>query len=305
MSVTSNLKWLRRSSIAIAASCLLLITSAAAAQTIALDQRWQLLIDRSGSLKIDEIGRSPGWRNARAGLSWNAQFADLRDYMGVAWYRLPLQRPDVSNGRRVLLEFGAVDYFTEVFVNGKRLGEHEGGYTPFTFDITDALRAGVNELAVRVIDPPMDEKENRARFPEMMYNEIPHGKQNWYVQTGGIWQPVTLRVCPRDCVERVRVTTNVSGQVEVSVKTSNRGSSQEAGSLQLILRNPQGQIEFRETKPAASDVTVFSRRVASPRLWSLVIQNFIPSEVGVETILSINCFVSDRSKLESGSFIWT
>lgn len=290
MTFKTNLKWLRRSLIAIAASCLLLIASTARAQIATLDEGWQFLTDASGNLKIDEIGYSRGWRNARAGLSWNAQFADLRDYMGVAWYRVPLQRPDVSNGRRVLLEFGAVDYVTEVFVNGKRIGEHEGGYTPFTFDITDALRAGANELVVRVIDPPMDEKENRARFPAMMYNEIPHGKQNWYVQTGGIWQPVKLRVCPRNCVERVHVTTNVNGQVEVSVKTSNRGRSEEADSVQMILRNPQGQIESRETKPATSDVTVFAGRVRSPQLWSPGTPNLYTVEVRSGTDASTQSF---------------
>jgi len=275
----SKLRWLKRRSIAIAAACLLLTSSAATAQVVTLDQGWQFLADPSGSLKIEEIDNSRGWRNARAGLSWNAQFADLRDYMGVAWYRMPLARPDISNGGRVLLEFGAVDYFTEVFVNAKRIGEHEGGYTPFTFDITDALRAGANELVVRVIDPPMEEKENRSRFPEMMYNEIPHGKQNWYVQTGGIWQPVKLRVSPTNCVERVRVTTDVKGQVEVSVKIGNRGRSEQAGSVKMILKNPQGQIELRDTKSATSNVILFKGRVASPQLWSPDTPNLYTVEV--------------------------
>src|SRR5215207_5770644 len=202
--------------------CFLSATSTATAQRTNLDQGWHLLVDRSGILKIADAGKTQGWRKAQVGLSWNAQFADLRDYMGVAWYRKQLQQPDLSNGKRAILEFGAVDYFTEVFVNGKRVGEHEGGYTPFSFDITDALKAGTNELLVRIVDPPMDEKENRARFAEMMYNEIPHGKQNWYVQTGGIWQPVTLRVCPNFCIERVQVSTRVDGQLEIYVHRTNR-----------------------------------------------------------------------------------
>src|SRR5215208_1790820 len=209
---------IRRSTVAL---CLLVITSAATAQTRTLDQGWQMLVDRTGNLKIADTGKSQGWRKVQVGLSWNAQFPGLRDYMGVAWYRTQLPQPNLSNGQTAILEFGAVDYFGEVFVNGKRVGEHEGGYTPFTFDITDALRAGANELVVRVIDPPMDERENRARFPEMMYNEIPHGKQNWYVQTGGIWQPVTLRVCPQFCIEGVQVSTRVDGQIEIYVYRTN------------------------------------------------------------------------------------
>jgi beta-galactosidase/beta-glucuronidase len=130
--------------------CFLVATVAATAQTRRLDQGWQLLVDREANLKIADAGKAQGWRQVQVGLSWNAQFPDLRDYMGVAWYRTQIQQPALSNGNRLMLEFGAVDYFSEVFVNGKRVGEHEGGYTPFTFDITDALKAGANELVVRV-----------------------------------------------------------------------------------------------------------------------------------------------------------
>src|SRR5688572_1079241 len=144
-----------RSTNVLAVLCLLVIASAVTAQTRTLDQGWELLVDRSANLKINDLSKSQGWRKTLVGLSWNAQFPDLRDYMGVAWYRTQIQQPGLSNGQRMMLEFGAVDYFTEVFVNGKRVGEHEGGYTPFTFDITDALKAGANELVVRVIDPPM------------------------------------------------------------------------------------------------------------------------------------------------------
>jgi hypothetical protein len=246
-----------------------------------------LLVDRTANLKVADIDKSQGWRKAVVGLSWNAQFHDLRDYMGVAWYRTQVQRPDVSNGQTVILEFGAVDYFSEVFVNGKRVGEHEGGYTPFTFDITDALRAGPNELVVRVVDPPMDEKENRARFPAMMYNEIPHGKQNWYVQTGGIWQPVSLRVCPRNCIERVQVTTRNDGQMEISVHRTNRGRFPQAVPTYLILRNPSGKVEVRTSKPEVSDLVVFEGSIKSPQLWSPDKPNLYTAEVrsGNDTVV--------------------
>jgi beta-galactosidase/beta-glucuronidase len=74
--------------------------------------------------------------------------------------------PQLKDGRRALINFGAVDYYSEVYVNGKRIGAHEGGYTPFEFDVTDALKPGANQLVVRVIDPPMDEKEGRRAFPK-------------------------------------------------------------------------------------------------------------------------------------------
>jgi hypothetical protein len=243
------------------------VIATASGQTSKLDQGWQLLVDKTGNLKVEDVSKSQGWRKTLVGLSWNAQFPDLRDYMGVAWYRTPLQRPALPNGARLMLKFGAVDYFAEIFVNGRRVGEHEGGYTPFEFDVTEALNAGANEVLVRVVDPPMDEKENRARFPDMMYNEIPHGKQNWYVQTGGIWQAVTLRVCPRDCIQQVQVSTRVDGQIEISVRRSNRGRFPQPVPTQMILRNPRGEVEVRASKPEVSDLVVFEGRVKSPQLW--------------------------------------
>src|SRR5437763_15847924 len=120
----------------------LLLTASAGAQTLTLESGWQLLVDKDAALRASDLGGARGWRVARVGLSWNAQFADLRDYMGVAWYRTTFERPDLSGGRRALLRFGACDYFAEVFVNGKSVGTHEGGYTPFVFDVTDVLRAG-------------------------------------------------------------------------------------------------------------------------------------------------------------------
>src|ERR1041384_4995771 len=110
---------------------ILLFASSASAQTIKLDSGWQFLADREGTARIGDLDKAQGWRDVRAGLSWNAQFADLRDYMGVAWYRAKIDLPQTRVGERVLLRFGAIDYFSEVFVNGQRVGSHEGGYTPF------------------------------------------------------------------------------------------------------------------------------------------------------------------------------
>src|SRR5207247_976795 len=64
--------------------------------------------------------------------------------------------PQDWSRRRILLHFGAVDYRATVWVNGRFVGEHEGGHTPFRFDITSALRPGPNTLTLRVEDPPSD-----------------------------------------------------------------------------------------------------------------------------------------------------
>jgi len=239
-------KWF---SLSLCALCAFLwLPSIGAAQTVQFDRDWQLLVDQTGTASIGSLPDN-GWQPVRVGLSWNAQFDQLRDYMGVAWYRTRFDKPATPNGGHVLIRFDAVDYFTEVFVNGKRAGEHEGGYTPFTIDVTDVLQAGSNQLVVRVIDPPMDEKDNRARFPQILYNEIPHGKQNWYVQTGGIWQPVWLEIKPRVYIEQLHVTPETSGQVEVEVLVSAGKGSAEGlqEQLSLVVRNKSVTIEFTQT----------------------------------------------------------
>jgi hypothetical protein len=252
-------------------SLLLLLPSSAEAQTVNLERGWQLLTDQEGKLKISDINSAQGWRDARVGLSWNAQFADLRDYMGVAWYRTSFDVPQSNSPRHVLLRFGAVDYFSEVYVNGKRIGEHEGGYTPFSFDVTDTVKPGANELLVRVVDPPMDERENRARFPQMLYNEIPHGKQNWYVQTGGIWQSVWIEIKPAIFIEQVHVTPHNDGTVKVEVQLSagNGFIGRFNQGLHVMVRNPSGEVEFTQTLRARDlGPQPFAGKVESPKLWS-------------------------------------
>src|SRR5262249_61337217 len=112
---------------------------------ISLDGAWQFAVDREGKLTINDLNSVKDWREIRVPLSWNAQFADLRDYRGVAWYRKTVDLQPIKPDQNVLLKFGAVDYFAEVFVNGKKVGEHEGGYLPFTLGISNLAKAGANE----------------------------------------------------------------------------------------------------------------------------------------------------------------
>ena len=185
----------------------------AAGQTIPLEQNWKLLPDPDAKYRLQTL-RKDGWRPVRVGISWNAQFDDMRDFGGVGWYRTTIAK---FASTHTLLRISACDYFCEVFVNGEEVGEHEGGYTPFEIDITSHLRRDSNELIVKVTDPPRDAKRNQQLFPKFLYDELPHGKQNWYVQTGGLWQPVALRAVPEICISSVHVTPTMAGDVRVDV----------------------------------------------------------------------------------------
>ena len=245
-------------------------------QRVELEDGWEILVDRSGRMLYDSARKSKDWRGARVGLSWNSQFDDLRDYMGAAWYRLQFELPAFHDTRHVLLKFGAIDYFCEVFVNGIPIGTHEGGYTPFSFEITSAVHPGPNALMIRVIDPPMDEAENRALFPEMMYNEIPHGKQNWYVQNSGIWQGVRLELCPGIYIERLDVTPQVTGDFLVEARLAGLGLSAEGGALtrdvelRVRVAEKSGRSVFEERLPLhpSSHIMAVKGTIANPSLWS-------------------------------------
>jgi hypothetical protein len=192
-----------------------------------LDGTWSFWPDREGRLAGWDGDRPPDRRELVAALGepraiavpgvWQAQFGDLRLWAGEAWYARTAPVPAAWQGRRVLLRFGAVDYACTVWANGRPVGAHEGGYLPFTIDVTDAVRAGDPlELVVRVVDLGPDADAGGFRFAE-----IPHGKQSWYGPLGGIWQSVVLEASAAVRVERLlvdadRATATASVHVRLS-----------------------------------------------------------------------------------------
>jgi|GEM_PF-746797 len=109
-----------------------------------------------------------------------------------------------GEGERILLHFGAVDWRCRVKVNGKFIGEHTGGYDPFSFDITDALKAsGENEIRVEVTDPT-----NHGGQPRGKQWSKPHGI--WYTPAAGIWQTVWLEPVPATRIAAVRVEADLA-----------------------------------------------------------------------------------------------
>ena len=118
------------------------------------------------------------------------------------WYRRRFTVPADWSGKRILLHFGAVDYLCEVFINGKKAGGHRGGYNPFSLDITDYLRDGENELAVKVTDPTDKGGQQRGKQATAT-----HGF--WYTATSGIWQTVWLEPVHPSHLEKVKLTPDL------------------------------------------------------------------------------------------------
>ena len=106
----------------------------------------------------------------------------------ILWYNRDVILPTKRKGKRILLHFGAVDWRTDIFVNGNKVGRHEGGYDPFTFDTTDVLKTGSKQqLTVCVWDPTTQENnkmplEKLKNVNEKLYNVLPNEKQIKYVK---------------------------------------------------------------------------------------------------------------------------
>lgn len=248
--------------------CLLVCSMAAIqsvwAQSRLLNGTWEFAVDRDAKWTIKDLPSVRDWREIQVPLSWNAQFPDLRDYRGVAWYRTLVGIAPIRSDQTVLLKFGAVDYLAEVFVNGQKAGQHEGGYLPFTLDIGKLIQPGANEIVVRVTDPDSDQ----VRWGDMNFNELPHGKQSWYVQTGGIWQPVFLEIRPSVYIEHVHITPKQNGEVAITVKFA--GGTNIIPTCQVAVRDSTGLVEFSAGGGEVKDNTrTFRGRVKSPMLWSV------------------------------------
>jgi hypothetical protein len=129
------------------------------------------------------------------------------------WYRRTFQVPRQWLGKRLLLHFGAVDWKAEVWLNGKEIGEHRGGYDPFTFDITAATKPdGDQELLVRVYDPSDADTQPRGK-------QVRKPGGIFYTSTTGIWRTVWLEPLPPAYIGDLKIVPDVdAGKVRVTVQ---------------------------------------------------------------------------------------
>ncbi len=132
------------------------------------------------------------------------------------WYRRSFAVPAGWKGQRVLLHFGAVDWEATVWVNGKEIGSHRGGYDAFSFDITDAIKAdGQQEIVVGVLDPT-----DRYWQPKGKQVLKPGGIM--YTGTSGIWQTVWVEPVAQASIEGLTLTPDIdAGTVQLSLALRN------------------------------------------------------------------------------------
>jgi beta-galactosidase/beta-glucuronidase len=132
------------------------------------------------------------------------------------WYQRTVTIPATFKNRRTLLHFGAVDWQCDVYVNGKKVGAHQGGYDPFSIDITTALnKSGNQQIAVRIWDPTDEGPQPRGK-------QVNKPNGIWYTPVTGIWQTVWLEAVPQTYISSINPTPDIDKSViRVATKIEN------------------------------------------------------------------------------------
>jgi len=139
-----------------------------------------------------------------------------KDFMAAVWYRKSIKLTAEQCAGRVLLHFGAVDYRCEVWVNGQKAGWHKGGYSSFTVEITDFVKAGDNIITVCAADDTRSGKQPRGKQCGAYYS-----RGCDYTRTTGIWQTVWLEFVPETYIKSYKVIPDpANSKISISVKLS-------------------------------------------------------------------------------------
>lgn len=168
----------------------------------------------------EEIGAHEGWQNGLSDArpmavpgSWNEQYEDLFNYLGLGWYVKRTWVPAAWRGQRIFIRVGSACYFGTVYVNGVQVGSHEGGHLPFAFDITEHVKWGEeNVVAISVenhLKPTRVPAGNMntalgpfASFPRTTFDFFPFA---------GLHRPVMLYSVPQTHIDDVTVRTDIRG----------------------------------------------------------------------------------------------
>jgi hypothetical protein len=223
---------------------------------INLNGVWSFRFDK------DDRGLRDNWQGATTDFprrvnvpfSWAAPLSGLSDEADIGWYAREIVVPEAWRGRRVFLVVGAADWHTTGWLDGRRLGEHRGGYTPFEFELTPYLRPGdAQRLVLRVDDTPHPFKLE--------------GKQG-YGPARGIWQTPYLEARGNDYLEALHCTPDIA---EESVRVTAYLPAPAPAALPLRMRLGEGENAqvVEAVFPAGRDSFSFTVRIPNARRWTL------------------------------------
>jgi beta-glucuronidase len=241
-------------------------------------QDHRILLDGPWLFRLDpqDVGRSQrfyaqssiaGWSGTTVPYAWNAGDDSMASFMGsVAWYRKDFRLPSHSAALSWIVRFESANFHATVWLNGRRIGDHVGGYLPFELDLANVAHTGVNRLVVRV--------DNRRPFhdPNGDASDQPQPPGGWW-NSGGLLREVYLRRVDRVDLPTVGVSPSLpcptcSATVTTSVVARNVTSA--AQRVHLTARFGKARLDLGTQTIGARGSATFTRklRVRHPRLWS-------------------------------------
>ena len=244
---------------------------------------WNVNFDfKNEGLKKSWSKRVPKDREVAVPSSYNDLYTDLEthNHMGAVWYSRDFIVPAGWKGKAVHLRFGSASFRARVWVNGREMGYHEGGYTPFEFNISDAVRYGGRNLLVVYLDYILDANT----IPQGNLDPSIGGYAAWHSNTlpsvpfdfypyGGIHRPVKIYCTEKDYVEDLTIKTDISGKkgiVNYEVVTCGR----KGVSVEVSVGGEKGTARVARNK-AAGSVTIKNCKFWShikPNLYDLTVR---------------------------------
>lgn len=236
-------------------------------------------LDLSGiwDFKIDpgEVGEASGWATGLEGArpmavpgSWNEQYDDLFGYLDLAWYVKKVYVPAGWKGQRVFLRVGSAVYTGTVYLNGDKIGVHEGGHLPFAFEITDQIKWGEENIVAisveNVLKPARVPSGNMPGSDMSLFASTPKTTYDFY-PFAGIHRPVVLYSVPQTYIEDVTVVTGIRG-ADGSVKVTVKLNDVVSGKGTVVLKG--GEAMLRADLSFTKGVAEVTLVVPGAHLWS-------------------------------------
>jgi beta-glucuronidase len=247
--------------------------------SVSLSGEWRFAVDPEGDGKTQGWAE-PGfddsmWSVVTVPHTWNVM-ADYFDYAGLAWYRRKFMLPATAQDTHLRLRFEAVFYLAHVWLNGEYLGEHEGGYTPFEFDVSGVARPGLeNVIAVQV-----DNLRATDRIPATLW---PDWSFDWW-NYGGIVRDVSLHLSSRAFIARqqiiaiphlIAVDEADTATVTTTVTISNASAEPLDGALSADILDEATELSALSSPltmpvhllPGLSTDVQLTTMISAPKLW--------------------------------------
>ncbi|MFA5103562.1 MAG: glycoside hydrolase family 2 TIM barrel-domain containing protein [Candidatus Margulisiibacteriota bacterium] len=268
-------------------------------RTISLRGKWQYILDpKESGEKSRLFDPSKKFKSSKKmNIPSNWQVGGIDNYSGTVWFKKEFDGIDIKDGEDAILQFAGVDYFAKVWLNGKLLGEHEGYFQPFEFDVTKFLNTSplpmgegvgvrANVLVVKVSSPAepagKDAWPHRKRLIKGVFGHHDvrpgawHGKLGQSKGTGGIWNDVNLIICKKIRLSGIKINPKLKDNyktadlnIEIFAENTTSFSKKAVAIVEIIGPNGKNVDRFKSMLELRSGINIFDVKtvIKGPHLW--------------------------------------